>query len=69
MKRPRTVDPNDTRSPMLRLLQDGQSGSGYVWVSYAAQWPTLFKAMRFGYLTDDSRLTDKGRKFLESQEA
>jgi hypothetical protein len=51
---------------MRRLLEDGQS-NGYVWVNYAAQWPTLFKAQRLGLLDDRSYLTPKGRAFLAEE--
>ena len=57
------INPNDKRSPMLRLLQDGRTGD-YVWVCYAAQWPTLFKAQRLGYLTDNCYLTPAGKAWL-----
>ncbi len=66
----RLVDANDTRSPMLRLLEDGRTtGSDYVWVCYAAQWPTHFKARRLGYLTDSSYLTKEGKEWLAKQQA
>ena len=65
MKRPRNIDPNDKRSAMRRLLEDGQT-NGYIWVCYSAQWPTLFKAQRLGYLDDHSYLTPKGKAFLEA---
>lgn len=52
---------------MRRLLEDGQCNPpGFVAVNYAAQWPTLAKATRLGYLDDKQFLTDAGRAFLTS---
>lgn len=69
MKRPRNVDINDKRSPLLRLLQDGRSaGTDYVWVCYSAQWPTLYRAQALGYLTDDNKLTAQGKEFLSKHQ-
>ena len=52
---------------MRRLLEDGQCAPpGFVAVNYAAQWPTLAKAMRLGYITDAQFLTESGRAFLTS---
>jgi hypothetical protein len=68
MFRPRNVTPGDVRSPMRRLLEDGQCNPpGFVAVVYAAQWPTLIKAQRLGYLDDRQFLTDAGRAFLASR--
>ena len=61
--RPRNVDRDDKRSPMLRLLQDCNC-KGQIQVDYAQQWPTLFKARRLGYLDGDCRLTDAAVAFL-----
>jgi hypothetical protein len=36
-------------------------------VDYAQQWPTLNKAVRLGFVDDNQRLTDAGRKFLEKK--
>lgn len=65
--RNRVVDTTDSRSPMLRLLQDGES-FGHVYVNYDQQWRTLWKAQRLGYVTDDcdQLLTDAGRAFIAS---
>ena len=61
--RPREVAVTDTRCPMLRLLQDGES-NGFIYVNYDAQWRTLWKAERLGYVDHDQRLTEKGRAFV-----
>lgn len=64
ISRPRYIAPGDTRSPMLRLLQDCWSEvRGTVEVEYAQQFPTFFKARRLGYVDDRSRLTESGRQF------
>jgi hypothetical protein len=69
--RPRYVAIGDKRSPMLRLLQDGQlparaedCGKVKVAVDYEPQWKTLGKAMRLGYVDGDQFLTEKGREFI-----
>ena len=65
--RPRNVSPNDKRSPMLRLLFDNSTGTvgDAVYVAYDAQWRTLWKAQRLGYLTDpEQRLTQAGADFI-----
>lgn len=65
IKRPRDVAIDDRRTPMLRLLQDGQAGHpGHVEVCYAAQWSTFFKAQRRGLLDANGDLTDAGRLFV-----
>lgn len=65
--RPRYVKIGDERSPMRRLLEDGQCNPpGFVVVSYPEQWATLAKAQRLGYLDDAQMLTDTGRAFLSS---
>lgn len=61
---PRDVAATDKRTPLLRLMQDGQTPDGHVYVNYAAQWPTVFKAQRLGYLDDEQKLTEAGRTFL-----
>ena len=63
--RPRNVDITDTRSPMLRLLQDcNNSYSGLIEVDYAQQWPTLIKAMNIGLVDENQRITEKGKLFI-----
>jgi hypothetical protein len=63
--RPRNVAVDDTRSPMLRLLQDSNNAvSGMVEVSYAQQWPTFFKAQRLGYIDQVGKVTEKGAEFV-----
>lgn len=65
--RPRNVKPGDTRSPMRRLLEDGECNPpGFVCVNYDAQWRTLWKAQELGYLNSDQYLTEAGRAFLAS---
>jgi len=64
--RPRYVRPGDTRSPMRRLLEDGQGPPGKVYVNYDEQWRTLWKAQRLGYLENEFDLTDAGQAFLAS---
>jgi hypothetical protein len=67
IKRPRYIAPSDTRSPMLRLLQDGIHGpDGLVEVNYAEQWRTVFKAQRLGLVDSDCRITDAGRQWLKA---
>jgi len=69
MKRPRYIVPGDTRPPMQRLLQDcNNEQSGMVEVAYEAQFRTLFKAQRLGYVDAQQRLTDKGRALLSQLE-
>lgn len=64
----RRIDHADKRSPLLRLLQDGQLRADargvMVAVQFDQQWRTLWKAQRFGYVDADQYLTDKGRAFL-----
>jgi len=63
--RPRYVTIGDKRSPMVRLLTDcNNRASGAIEVSYEAQFRTLWKAQRLGYVDDRQRLTDAGRVFL-----
>lgn len=64
--RPRYVTPGDTRSPMRRLLEDGQCGHRFVAVNYDEQFRTLWKAQRLGYLTDEQFITPAGLAFLAS---
>lgn len=68
--RPRNVAPGDTRSPMLRLLS-GAFRDGTVEVWYDAQWRTVFKAKRLGFLDDNypARLTDAGHEWVAKQVA
>lgn len=62
--RPRNlVAVDDTRSPMLRLLQDCNV-QGMIQVDYAQQWRTLFKAQRLGYVDDRQHLTERGAAFV-----
>ena len=70
----RVITGDRSRSPMMRLLEDGQlppdaSGNITVAVSYDQQWRTLWKAQRLGYLDANQRLTDKGRAKLERARA
>lgn len=61
------MKPSDARSPMRRLLEDGQCNPpGFVAVNYPEQWATLAKAQRLGYLSDAQFLTEAGRAFLTS---
>lgn len=70
IRRPRNVAFDDTRSAMLRLLQDCNNPvSGIVEVSYAQQWPTLLKAQRLGYVDERLRLTDKGADLVKHERA
>ncbi len=65
LKRSLFVTLGDERPPLLRLLQDGRQGNS-VYVSYPAQWKTLFKAQRLGLIDEgEHTLTAKGLKFLE----
>jgi|HubBroStandDraft_5_1064220.scaffolds.fasta_scaffold299824_2 hypothetical protein len=64
--RPRNVALSDKRSPMLRLLQDANV-NGAIEPNYPAQFPTLFKAQRLGYVDDRQRITDKGFAFITEQ--
>jgi hypothetical protein len=50
-------------SPMVRLLSSGSDGQR-VSVDNASHWQTFSKAVRLGFINDDSRLTDKGRAYL-----
>ena len=61
MKRPRYVDPNDTRSPMHRFLEDAATPDGRVFPTYDAQWRTLWKAQRLGYVDGHNNITAAGR--------
>ena len=62
------VDRTDKRSPMLRLLQDGQieerNGEQMIAHGYDQQFKTLMKAQALGYIDARQMLTDKGREFL-----
>jgi hypothetical protein len=62
--RPRHVDLDDKRSPMVRLLQDCKSPDGSIQPNYEQQFRTLFKAERLGYVDDRYFLTPAGREFL-----
>lgn len=66
--RPRNVAIDDTRSPMLRLLQDcNNAQSGRVEVAYAQQWPTFFKAQRLGYIDRNQHMTETGAALIAEQ--
>ena len=67
LKRPRYVKLGDERSPMRRLLESAARRDGNAEAEYDAQWRTLFKAIRLGYVDDNNHaLTDAGRTFLAS---
>jgi hypothetical protein len=73
VRRPRHVDVNDKRSPMVRCLQDASRGARLndagmpqVWPNYPEQWRTIFKAQRLGYVDADQFLTRKGKDFIDA---
>lgn len=61
--RPRHVAINDRRCPMLRLLQDANV-RGNIQVNYEAQFKTLWKAQRLGYVDDNQDITEAGKQFV-----
>ena len=66
----REIAADDKRDPMTRLLIDCNNPvSGQIEVNYAAQWKTVAKASRLGYIDDRQRLTDKGRAFVAKMKA
>jgi hypothetical protein len=76
MRHSRYITPGDTRSPMLRLLQDCQTparapgGNPHIEVAYERQFQTLWKAERLGYVKAANggyKLTDAGIAFLKEQ--
>ncbi len=66
LRRRSPVALTDKRSPMLRLLVDGNT-HGHIYVCYHEQFRTLWRAQALGYVTDDvdQWLTDKGQEYIE----
>ena len=63
------VERTDKRDAMTRLLEDGLLPNGTVVVSYDQQWKTLTAAKRYGFVTEDHKITDAGRAYVAKMKA
>ena len=61
--RPRYVAIGDTRDPMTRLLSGYVEGD-QVFPQYDAQWKTIWKAQRIGFLDSDQKATKTGVEYV-----